>query len=152
MIIMVAGIALAAYSVFSPTRLAPPVDVLLDQSRIIVAHGVYYDQIVVQNRAAENLTIVVVIRTPLDAAQRMSGPVPVCGLCRATVIIQEVQPQPGQNTVYYMEAVDNPVYVRSEYPPTPLTTFANLAGPLGFGAFTLGILLVAYVRSRSSRW
>lgn len=142
---VLAGVVLVAFSFLGSNNAVPPVDVLLNESKVAVSHGVYYDQIEVQNRAEENVTIIVAIKTPLDAAERTSNPVTICGHCRGTATIEEVQPQPDQNSDYYLTALENPVYVRAEYPPTLIEIFASFAEPIGLGVLTLGIVLLIYV-------
>jgi hypothetical protein len=138
------GAALLVTSASNSSRPTPPVDVLLKDSRIGGKGGAYYDYLVIQNHSAGNVTVVVVIKTPLDTSERVSAPVTVCGGCKATVEIKEVQPLPDQNLDYYTNAIENPDYVRAEYPPTILTSFAL---PVGFSAIAIGLILLAYSRT-----
>ena len=141
------GAALLITSWADSSRPMPPVDVLLKESHIGTKGGVYYDFIVIQNHSAENETVVVAIKTPLDPSERLSAPVTACGGCKTTVEIKEVQPLPDQNMDYYTNAIENPDYVRAEFPPTIATTFAL---PLGFSAIAIGLMLLAYSRTRRS--
>jgi hypothetical protein len=142
------GAALLVTSAIQSNRPMPPVVVLLNESRIGGKGGVYYDFLVIQNHSTENVTVVVVIKTPLDNSERISAPVTVCGGCKTTVEIREVQPLPDQNMDYYANAIENPDYAYAEYPPTVFSTLTNLALPLGFGALATGLILLAYSRER----
>ena len=71
----------------------------------------------------------------------------VCAHCSVTVQIEEVQPSPDTNMDYYLSAVENPEHIRVEYAPTPLSSFASSAYPLGFGVLALGIVLLLYCRA-----
>jgi hypothetical protein len=102
-----------------------------------------YDYLVIQNRGAESLTVIVVIKTPLDSSERTSAPFTVCGHCKTIVQIREVQPHPEQNAEYYQNAIEYPDYVRAEYPSTIVS---NLALPLGLVALVVGLLILVYTR------
>lgn len=143
------GAAVLVTSAIDSNRPMPPVDVLLKESTIGGKGGVYYDFLVIQNHSAHNVTVVVVIKTPLDSSQRVSAPVTVCGGCKTTVEIREVQPLPDQNMDYYTNAILNPDYARTEYPPTLLTNITNFALPIGFGAIAIGLALLGYSRTHS---
>lgn len=125
----------------------PPVIVLMNESGIQTVSGIYFDEIVIQNQAAKSVAVVVVIKSPLDSSPRASAPVTVCGHCQLTVKIKEIQPAYDTNPDYYLRAVENPDYVRVEYAPTPLSTFANASLPLGLSAAALGIVLLLYSRT-----
>jgi hypothetical protein len=142
------GAAFLVTSAIQSSRPMPPVVVLLSESRIGGKGGAYYDFLVIQNHSTENVTVVVVIKTPLDNSERVSAPVTVCGDCKTIVEIREVQPLPDQNMDYYANAIENPDYAYAEYPPTPFNSLTNFALPLGFGAMAIGLLLLAYSRER----
>ena len=141
------GAAFLATSAIESSRPMPPVNVLLKDSRIGGKGGVFYDFLAIQNNSADNVTVVVVIKTPLDTSERLSAPVTVCGGCKTTVEIREIQPLPGQNMDYYANAIENPDYARAEYPPTFLTSFAL---PIGFGTIAIALILLAYSRAHRS--
>ncbi len=125
----------------------PPVNVVVNQSGVRVLGGVYFDEVTIQNHSRQSVMAVVVIKTLLDGSPRMSAPVTVCGQCRVTVKIEEVQPTPDMNTDYYQGAIGSPEFIRVEYAPTLLSSFANSAFPLGFGVLALGIVLLIYRRT-----
>jgi hypothetical protein len=146
---VVSGTAMVLFAaLWSPG--VPPVDILMDKSGVRAVGGIYYDEVMIQNHSEQSVMAVVVIKTPLDASQRESAPVKICGRCSVIVQIEEVQPQPDANMDYYISAVENPDYVRAEYPPNLLTNFAASAIPVGMGAIAVGIILLIYNRTREA--
>ena len=143
---VVGGSALLLFAAFWNPGL-PPVVVLMNQSGIPVVDGIYFDEITIQNQSTKSVGVVVVIKSPLDSSPRTSAPVTVCGHCQLTVKIEESQPTPDMNPDYYLRAVENPDYVRVEYAPIPLRTFANASLPLGLSTAALGIVLLLYSRT-----
>jgi hypothetical protein len=125
----------------------PPVDVVFTQSGARVVGGIYFDEITIQNHSGQSVMAVVLIKTLLDGSPRISAPVTVCGQCRVTVKIEEVQPTPDMNPDYYQGAIGSPQFIRVEYAATLLSGFANSALPLGLGALALGIVLLIYRRT-----
>ncbi len=125
----------------------PPVDVVFAQSGARVVGGIYYDEITIQNHSGQSVMAVVLIKTLLDGSPRMSAPITVCGQCRVTVKIEEVQPTPDMNSDDYQGAIGSPQFIRVEYAPTLFSSFANSALPVALGAIAIGIVLLIYRRT-----
>jgi hypothetical protein len=142
---VVIGACLVLFASFS-TPASPPVSIVWGETGIKDLGGVYFDVITIQNHSEQSVTVVVAVKTALDGSPRVSAPVTVCGQCKASVMIEEVQPTPDMNSDYYQGAIGTPEYVHVNYAPTLLSSFASSALPLGFGAVALGILVLTYSR------
>ena len=143
--VVVGAVFLLFAALWSPG--VPPVDVVFPQSGVRVVGGIYFDEVTIQNHSGQSVMAVVLIKTLLDGSPRMSAPVTVCGQCRVTVKIEEVQPTPDMNSNYYQGAIASPQFIRVEYAPTLLSSLANSTLPLGLGALAPGIVLLIYRRT-----
>jgi hypothetical protein len=139
----------ATIMVFSLTpKPTPPVDILMGQSEIVIENNVYFDSILIHNHGSSNVTVVVEIETSLDTKPRLSDPVTLCAGCSASVLIEEVQPPPGQIVDQsYINLLTNPQLIRVDYLSTVLVSrFDDYWRGGGAGIIVVGLFIL--VRNR----
>lgn len=125
----------------------PPVAIMDSVSGVVNQHGIYYDIIGLYNYGPSNVTVVVIIKTSLDATSRISHPITICSKCSTTLLIEEVQPPINQSAdqyPIYMSRITHPESIQVEYLSDVLSSsgFESYLPEMGGGMIMVGLIVL----------